>query len=164
MPFSIIPRRDIAIVAIVLSLVILFNQLSSLNTSIKPPDPKMSITHVVLFQFNSSASPEVINDVWIHSQSLIIWILWSFDGSRSLDVCLHWRTVASIRPLRSRISNLHPVVQITRPKDSRYAQTFSKMVSPVEQLHHVEWYHARICDRIWKRGGQGLLRQWRPHS
>ena len=30
--------------------------------SLKPPGPKMGVTHVVFFEFNSSASPGVIND------------------------------------------------------------------------------------------------------
>ena len=93
MPFSIIHRRDIAIVAIVLSLVILFIQLSSLNTSLKPPGPKMSVTHVVFFQFNSSASPGVINDVCVHSDYLnLTKFRWFKISSRMLalkDNCIH---------------------------------------------------------------------------
>jgi hypothetical protein len=57
------PRGKLALVAIAIGLVLLFIQFSTRDTVHNTARPKMGLTHIVLFQFKSSASPEAISDV-----------------------------------------------------------------------------------------------------
>ena len=60
---SVSPRGKLALVTVAFGLVLLFIQLSSRDTVQTTPRPKMGLTHIVLFQFKSTASPEAISDI-----------------------------------------------------------------------------------------------------
>lgn len=61
-----IPQQKLVIVVILLILLLLI-RLPSLTIPHHTANPKMSVTHIVLFKFKSSASHEVINDVSVQS-------------------------------------------------------------------------------------------------
>jgi hypothetical protein len=68
---SIVPRWKLAVAVITLSFVFLFIRFLGPISLKQARNSKMAVTHIVLFQFKSSASPEEIKDVRCHLYSYI---------------------------------------------------------------------------------------------